>query len=310
MKYITNPNLSFVDNLDFYARHIVEGYITGLHKSPFHGYSVEFSEHRIYNTGESTKHMDWKLYGKSDKLYIKKFEEETNLKCHLVIDCSSSMFYPNPDKIDFDSPNKLLFSLISAASLMNLFRKQRDAFGISFFNDNLFFHTRAKSSKSHQHRIFIEFEKILKNNLLVKRNLTNNIKIIHDLSERIPKRSLIIFFTDLFDVQLKVDEYMTALNHLKFNNNELVIFHVVNKSKEINFNFKSDNISFLDMETEKKIQVNPRLIKNDYVNQINSFISELKIRCGKNQIDFQCINSDDNFQDVLTRYVIGRKKLI
>ena len=149
------------NNIEFFARQVVEGFITGKHKSPYHGFSVEFAEHRLYNSGESTRHIDWKLFARSDKLFVKRFEEETNLRCQLILDTSSSMYYPNFDKITFDNPNKILFSVYASAVLMNIFKKQRDAVGISTFSDEIETHILAKSSNRHHQLIYHELENVL-----------------------------------------------------------------------------------------------------------------------------------------------------
>ncbi len=153
---IDSSSINFIENLDFFANQVVEGFITGLHKSPFHGFSVEFAEHRIHNPGESVKHVDWKLYARTDKMFTKRFEEETNLRCHLIIDCSSSMFFPFEKESTLD---KLTFSILSSACLMNLFRRQRDAFGITLFSESLDFHRSPKVSKKHYFQLIYELEK-------------------------------------------------------------------------------------------------------------------------------------------------------
>src|SRR5688572_19981865 len=152
---INQQEVQQISHLELIAQQVVEGFITGLHKSPFHGFSVEFAEHRLYNTGDSIKNIDWKLYGRTDKLFVKRFEEETNLRCQIVLDVSSSMYYPEKDF------NKLLFSVYSAASLMYLFKKQRDAFGLSCFSDKLELSTPAKSTAIHQKYLFSELEKLM-----------------------------------------------------------------------------------------------------------------------------------------------------
>ena len=133
-------DLKKVENLELLAKKVVEGFIIGLHKSPFHGFSVEFAEHRLYNPGEGTKNLDWKVYARTDKLFVKKYEEETNLRCHIVVDASSSMYFPKDIKINDLTTNKLEFSSLAAASLMNLLKKQRDAFGLSLYDEALRVH--------------------------------------------------------------------------------------------------------------------------------------------------------------------------
>jgi len=149
------------DNLEFIAKQVVEGFITGMHKSPMHGFSVEFAEHRPYNTGEPTKHIDWKLYAKTDKLFIKRYEEETNLRCHIILDNSSSMYFPVNDHYSLATPNKIFFSIYAAAVLMQIFKGQRDAVGLSLFSDSLELHTHARGGESHFKMLYREMEKVL-----------------------------------------------------------------------------------------------------------------------------------------------------
>ena len=160
-----NPEMQQrLGRLEFLAKQAVEGFITGLHKSPFHGFSVEFAEHRLYNPGESTRHIDWKLYARSDRMFVKRYEEETNLRCQIVIDCSSSMRYPSDVSLDGPEMNKLKYSIESAAALIELFRRQRDAVGLSLFSDSLDLQTRAKSSMSHHRLLYHKLEEILESN--------------------------------------------------------------------------------------------------------------------------------------------------
>ena len=154
-------NIAQLGSLEFLARQIVEGFITGLHKSPFHGFSVEFAEHRLYNSGEPTKNIDWKLYARTEKLFVKRYEEETNLRCHIVIDKSSSMYFPVRNKLDFEHSNKLWYSVYSSAALIELLRRQRDAVGLSTFNADIDLHTDAKLSRAHINMVYAELEKLM-----------------------------------------------------------------------------------------------------------------------------------------------------
>ena len=163
MEEINSQRIQEFSHLELIAKQVVEGFITGLHKSPFHGFSVEFAEHRLYNTGESTKHIDWKLFGRTEKLFTKRYEEETNLRCQIIIDNSSSMYYPEVKKPSLDNLNKISFSVYSAASLMYLLKKQRDAVGLSIFSDSVELQTQARSSSVHQKLMFHELEELLTN---------------------------------------------------------------------------------------------------------------------------------------------------
>ena len=195
---------------------------------------MEFSEHRLYNKGESTRHIDWKLYARSDKLFVKRFEEETNLRCRIIIDKSSSM-YSNPDS-SFENPNKITFSVLCVASLMNILKKQRDAVGLSLFSDKVHLHTREKTSQTHHRFLLHQLEKIV-----AKHEPLQSSRVIESLHQidNIHQRSLVVLFSDMMDNSEK-DDLFSALQHLKFNKHEVILFHVVDKSKELDLIMKID----------------------------------------------------------------------
>jgi uncharacterized protein (DUF58 family) len=245
--FITQENLLQTGNLEFLAKQVVEGFITGLHKSPFHGFSVEFAEHRLYNSGEATKHIDWKLFARTDKLFVKRFEEETNLRCQLIIDCSSSMFYPA------EGLNKIKFSLYAAASLMYMLKKQRDASGLSVIDETVNFHSQCKSSSTHQKLLFNKLDEILKS---VPTDRKSNIAAgLHQIAEMIHKRSLVIIFSDMLQNMGNDSELFAALQHLKYNKHEVILFHVEDKKTEIDFDFKNRPYLFVDSETNERFKV-------------------------------------------------------
>ena len=188
-----------ISGLEFLARQVVEGFITGLHKSPFHGFSVEFAEHRIYNSGESTRHIDWKLFGRTDKLFVKRYEEETNLRCQIVIDRSPSMYYPEKSTSGKLPPNKVSFAAYAAAAFVYMLKKQRDAVGLTVFADAIESQTPAKSSVAHQKLIFSQLEKLLQSWKPEMKGKTSAVEALHRVAESVHKRSLIVVFTDLFD---------------------------------------------------------------------------------------------------------------
>jgi uncharacterized protein (DUF58 family) len=290
-----------LENLELIAKQVVEGFITGLHKSPFHGFSVEFAEHRLYNTGESTKHVDWKLFGRTDKLFVKRYEEETNLRCQLVIDASSSMYFPE------NSFNKLQFSIYAAAALMNLLKKQRDAFGLSIFSDDLDLHTPAKSSTVHQKLILTELEKLI-NTPNVNKG-TSAVKSLHTIAESVHKRSLIVLFSDMMESAGDIEEIFAALQHLKHRKHEVVLFHTVDKDKELDFNFENRPYQFVDMETGEEIKLHPNEVKSNYIEQITKLKKDLELRCGQYGIDFVEVDIKNGFHSVLLSYLIKRKKM-
>ncbi|MGB4398736.1 MAG: DUF58 domain-containing protein [Daejeonella sp.] len=301
---LTNyKDLQDFGNLELLSQQVVEGFITGLHKSPFHGFSVEFAEHRLYNTGDSIKNIDWKLYGRTDKLFVKRFEEETNLRCQIVLDISSSMYYPGKDF------NKLLFSVYSAASLMYLFKKQRDAFGLSCFSDKLELSTPAKSTAIHQKYLFSELEKLMKRDR--KGDGTAVASALHEIAEQIHKRSLVIIFSDMLeggdDVQLS--EIFSALQHLKHNKHEVVIFNVLDHKMELDFNFENRPYHFVDMESGEELKVHPGNVKEAYLSAVSLYHKELKLKCAQYQIDLVDADIHAGFYQILHSYLIKRAKM-
>lgn len=283
----------------------MEGFITGLHKSPFHGFSVEFAEHRLYNTGESTRHIDWKLYGRTDKLFVKRYEEETNLRCQLVIDNSSSMYFP----VDSQKKNKISFSVYCAAVLIQLLKLQRDAVGITTFSEKIELHTQTKSSPVHHKMLFNELEKLLQKHSPDEHKNTFAIDALHQVAEAIHKRSLVILFSDMMDSRDKHDELFSALQHLRHNKHEVILFHVVDKSKELEFNFENRPHQFIDMETGEEIKVNPNDVKETYVKTMDTYKKELMMRCAQFRIDFVEADINLGFEQVLTPYLLKRERL-
>lgn len=303
-KQINRLKLAQFGNLELLAKQVVEGFITGLHKSPFHGFSVEFAEHRLYNKGESTRHIDWKLYGRSEKLFTKKYEEETNLRCQIVIDCSSSMYFPKDADI-----NKFEFSVYASASLIELLKRQRDAVGISFFADKLELHTAAKSSMAHHRYLYSELEKrMVEYSETVKKD-TNAIEALHDVAELCHQRSLIIIFSDLLDDPERMDDLFRALQHMKHNKHEVVLFHVVNQKLEVDFDLENRPYNLVDMETGEQMKLQPAEIKEYYVESIQKYFNELKMRCTNYRIDFMPADIKQGVDQILLQYMLKRQKL-
>ena len=291
-------------SLELLAKQVVEGFITGLHKSPYHGFSVEFAEHRLYNNGESTKHIDWKLYAKTDKLFIKKYEEETNLRCHFLIDSSSSMLFPNNEPF-----NKLSFSIDATAALIYLMRGQRDAFGVSLFSDEMDFYAPAKSSLPHQRYIFSHLEKSLQEKYALDQKKGTAISKMLDRSALLlKKRSLVILFTDFMGLD-NLNELNNSIRHLKFNQHEVVVFHVQHDSFENQFDLKNRYYHVVDMETGEKLKLHPREIKEVYQTRRESHIKQLNDLLIQDQIDVINVNIEDGFEDVLLQYLVKRKKI-
>ena len=310
MDYIIDQNrLQQYGLLDFTARQVVEGFITGLHKSPFHGFSVEFAEHRQYNSGESIKHIDWKLYGRTDRLYVKRYEEETNLRCQFIIDNSSSMYFPVLDKPTLDHPNKITFSVYATAAIMYMLKGQRDAVGMSVFSDSVEFQTQAKSSSVHHKYLIAEMEKMLEPIPLSSRKKTFATKALHEIAERIHKRSLVIVFSDMLENHSNTDELFSALQHLKYNKHEVILFHVVDKNKELDFDYENRPYKFIDLETGDEVKLNPHEVKIEFIKAANKFKEELKLRCAKYRIDFVEADINRGFDQILLPYILKRERM-
>jgi uncharacterized protein (DUF58 family) len=316
METIDQQPLQQFTHIELIAKQVVEGFITGLHKSPFHGFSVEFAEHRLYNKGESTKHIDWKLYGRTDKLFVKRYEEETNLRCQLILDTSSSMYYPVVENKAFPFAekkghvNKITFSAYCAAALIELLKRQRDAVGLSIFSDKVEIHTAAKSSSLHQKLLYRELEKCMQPQDLKAHKETSVIGALHEISEAIHKRSLVIIFSDMMDSSASSEELFSALQHLKHNKHEVIVFHVTDKQKELDFDFDNRPYRFIDLETGEEIKLHPNELKEHYLSQMAAYKKELMLKCGQNKIEF--IEADINlgFDQVLMPYLIKRTKMM
>ena len=292
------------DNLEFIASQIVSGFITGLHRSPYHGFSVEFAEHQVYNTGESTKHVDWKLYARTEKLFVKQYEEETNLRSYIVLDTSSSMLFPYQS----DKVSKLHFSVYCAAALIHLLRKQRDASGICLFGDRIETLTDAKLNSTHIQMLYAHLQGLLQKGAIPLNKPTSTAEVLHQLADTIHKRSLVVIFTDMFSNGNREDLF-SALQHLRYNKHEIILFHVKDKRMEENFEFSNRPHIFVDLESGREIKFSPNEIRETYKQQIAAFYQDLKLRCGQFQIDFVEADINESFQHVLLPYLLKRSKL-
>ena len=290
-------------NLELLARKVVEGFITGMHKSPFHGFSVEFAEHRLYNTGESTRHIDWKLFARSEKLFIKRYEEETNLRCQIVLDTSASMQFP-----EGSDNNKLQFSVYAAAALCELLKQQRDAVGLTLFEADITKHLPAKGSPLHQKLLFNTLEEVLENKHL--RKTTSAARALNQVAEIVHQRSLVVIFSDMFESEADNDELFAALQHLKYRKHEVVLLHVVDKKKELDFEFENKPYHFIDLESGEEIKLNPSQIKDQYKTAIHTFKENLKLKCGHYQIDLVEADINAGFDHVLYTYLVKRHRMI
>ncbi|MES2514501.1 MAG: DUF58 domain-containing protein [Bacteroidota bacterium] len=295
--------------LELLARQVVEGFITGLHKSPFHGFSVEFAEHRIYNAGESTKHIDWKLFGKTDKLFIKRYEEETNLRCQIIIDTSNSMLFPLDTKKD-NTLNKLSFSVYAAAALMQLLKNQRDAFGMTFFDSEIHKHFSAKANPTQQKIIYHELEELLNKTVYTEASTTQSARALDQIAEIIHQRSLVVIFSDLFEDQSHLESIFSALQHLKYKKHDVVLFHVTDKKQELDFEFENRPYHFIDIETKEEVKLNPNQIKEMYTKKVQEYTESIKLKCGQYKIDFVEADINQGFDTVLQTYLVKRGAML
>jgi uncharacterized protein (DUF58 family) len=289
-------------NLELLAKQMVEGFITGLHRSPFHGFSVEFAEHRLYNTGESVRHIDWKVFAKTDKLFVKRYEEETNLRCQIVLDVSPSMFYPKKNN------GKITFSVMASAALAYMLQRQRDAVSLCTFDNQIIEHTPCKSTSVHIHKVFTILENILQQTTSLKN--TSAASVLHEIADKVHKRSLIVIFSDMFENLEDPEPLFSALQHLKHNKHEVLLFHVTDKTTEYDFEFAERPYWFIDLETGEKIKLQPNEVKQNYKKYLEEFYKELKLKCGQYKIDFIQTDIAESFDHVLHAYLVKRGKMV
>jgi uncharacterized protein (DUF58 family) len=282
----------------------VEGYILGLHKSPFHGFSVEFAEHRLYNPGDPLRHIDWRVYGRTDKLFVKRFEEETNLRCCLVLDTSSSMQFPR----DSEKVNKLQFSCVAAASLLQLMKRQLDASALALFDEKINYISDCRSSHSHYRMLTSELQRTM--NLTTDNKQTNAAAAIHQVAEQMHKRSLVIVFSDMMDDTEHTEDLFAALQHLKYNKHEVILFHVVDGAQEVAFEYENRPYEFVDMESGDRIKLQPQQIREQYIERMRDFRFEIEQRCHQYHIDRVAVDLSKPVDEVLHAFLIKRNKLM
>lgn len=291
-------------NLELLANQIVEGFITGMHKSPFHGFSSEFAEYKLYNNGESTRHVDWKLFAKTERLYTKQYQEETNMRCHIILDNSSSMYYPI---LKEDVPfyhSKIGFSVLATAVLMNLLKKQRDAIGLSIFSNEYEYYASEKGSDRHFRMILNVLEENLEKPKL--RKTTDTIKNIHLIAEKLHRRSMVFIFSDLFE-NGESDSIFDALQHLKHNKHKVVFFHVRDKEKEEKFNFDNSPRKFIDVETGEEINIFADSVKDNYEKTFKEYLQNVEKMCIMHKIKYVPVNVGDDFEKIMTTYLVEKQ---
>ena len=296
--------ISGFKHLELLANQVVEGFISGMHKSPFHGFSAEFAEHKTYNVGESTKHIDWKLFAKTDRLYTKRFEEETNLRCHLIIDNSSSMHFPKLKNNEPFYESKVGFSVLASAVLMNLLKKQRDAVGLSIYSDKFEYYAPEKGSDRHHRMLLNQLENLLENPKESKN--TDTITFLHQIAEKVHRRSMIVLFTDMFQ-DGKEEQLFNALQHLKHNKHKVVVFHVIDEKRELNFDFDNTPRKFIDVESGEIINLFAENVKEEYEKKVSDYFKKLSLTCAQNKIKYVPVNVGANFEKILTTYLVEKQ---
>ena len=318
---IDNKEIQALSQLEFKARQVVEGFLAGLHKSPFHGFSVEFAEHRIYNPGESTRHIDWKLYARTDKLFVKRYEEETNLRCQLVIDASSSMYYP-----DYASPSlrfgeqskassgeaplsKIRFSVYAAAALTQLIRKQRDAVGLTVFTDEVKVIEQARSNAVHLKHVMTHLENLLDVGAPAQGQKTSIVEALHDIAHRAPRRSLVVILSDMMDSGTDQAAMFDALQHLRFNKHDIILFHVVDRSKELELQLEDRPYTFVDLESGEQVKAHPAEVRDAYRTAMADHWHQLKLKCGQYRIDLVEADINKGFSPILLEFLLKRARL-
>ena len=306
---IDHKEIHALSQLEFKARQVVEGFLAGLHKSPFHGFSVEFAEHRAYNPGESTRHMDWKLFARTDKLFVKRYEEETNLRCQLVIDASSSMYYPPLKADDTVGLNKIRFSVYAAAALTQLMRKQRDAVGLTVFTDRVEVAEQARSHAVHLRHVMTHLENLLGTHAPAQGRKTSVVDALHDIAHRAPQRSLVVILSDMMDNSAHQAEVFDALQHLRFNKHDIILFHVVDRKKELELQMEDRPYTFVDLESGEQVKAHPAEVRDAYRTAMADHWHQLKLKCGQYRIDLVEADINAGFTPVLLEFLLKRARL-
>ena len=289
-------------SLDLLAKKAVEGFITGYHKSPFQGYSVEFAEHRPYNVGENTKNIDWKLFARSDKLYNKHFDEETNLRCHFLIDASPSMQINHKGLL-----TKLQFAILLTASFAKILKKQRDASSLCFFDEKIREFTKVSSSGRHYKELLYKMESYL--NLKSDKKDTDISDSLHQIANQIHRRGLVVLFTDFFEKNQSLDRLFDAIRHLKHQKHEVIVFQMLHKNTELDFNFGNLPLSVEDAETGEIIKLLPQEVKDAYLERMTAFNEQLVSEFHQHKIDYVLVDTAQSVEEILLPFLMKRKKM-
>lgn len=299
--------LQALSQLEFHSRQVVEGFLAGLHKSPFHGFSVEFAEHRAYNQGESTRHIDWKLFARTDKLFVKRYEEETNLRCQLVLDASSSMYYP--DEVAKGGFNKVQFAVHAAAAFIQLLRKQRDAVGLTTFSDHVLVKEEARSNAVHLRHLMQHLETLLGAEAPARGQRTSVVEALHDIAQRAHRRSLVVILSDMLDGADREAEVFDALQHLRFNKHDIILFHIVDRRHELELDIADRPYTFVDVETGEQVKAHPAEVREAYRRSMAERWHRLKLKCGQYRIDLVEADIHAGFEPVLLQFLTKRARM-
>ncbi len=303
---ITPQTLSLLDSMELRARQIVEGFITGLHKSPYYGFSVEFAEHRPYNIGDELRHIDWKVYAKRERYYVKQYEEETNLRSVILLDISPSMLFKY-----FGDWSKLKYGAHFSAALMYLMHSQRDASGLITFDDQIRDWYPPKTSWGHIQLMFKQLETYAaaKADKSTQQHGTASADVLHEVAERIHKRSLVIIISDLFENRREQDRLISALKHLRHKKHEVILFNVLEKRSERQFDFPDRKYTFSDLETGRTLELLPVRIRKEYRDRVEEWTRRFRLACHEVHIDFEEIDTEGAFDMALLSYLNKRKRV-
>jgi len=303
LKYLDPAAVAQLGNMELRARLIVEGFITGLHRSPYHGFSVEFAEHRPYNPGDELRHVDWKVYAKTDRYYIKRYEEETNLRHYVVLDTSPSMQYQGQGPV-----TKLAYGAYLAAALHNLMLKQRDATGLIGFDESVHTMRRPKATPGYLRPLLVELDRMASASADGRR--TSAASALEEVAERIGRRSLVVVITDLFENVAAHDDLLRALRHLRHRRHEVIVFHVLEGETERRFRFPDRPMLFRDIETGEEVSLQPAQLREHYAEAVGHFTDRFRRRCLEHDIDFAELDTNEPFDTALKAYLDKRTRLV
>jgi uncharacterized protein (DUF58 family) len=301
-RYLDPVVASQLETMELRARLIVEGFITGLHRSPYHGFSVEFAEHRPYNPGDELRHVDWKVYAKTDRYYIKQYEEETNLRHYVVLDTSASMRYQGEGPV-----SKLEYGSYLAAALHNLMLKQRDATGLIGFDESVHTFRPPKATQGYLRQLLVALEQINRDD--AEGQQTSAAAALEEVAQRVKRRSLVVVITDLFENIAAHDDLLRALRHLRHRGHEVIVFHVLEGNTERQFRFPDRPMLFRDVETGEEVSLQPAQLRDHYTEAVEHFTETFRRSCLEHDIDFAELDTNEAFDTALMAYLNKRSRL-